>query len=244
MATFYEVLNAPPERLLNLFYIAARGPEKEDRKQKIRRVAAKLGLRSAQVVCGLGFNRHIRNLPDIINALGFENYEQLAADRNSYFINDLYQHLSIEDILAIYKALKHQYDLIPVIQYLLTGRLANIEKRIDATVNPLVIERYKKELRTVYAEGIAQIDFAESRLTNVHSGFRALNNEVVIMVETKLMPIGDIFFRDSVLPEEKRKLISRGLVPANFVHDRLDDPATPAKEREMLQDVLPLVDKK
>lgn len=244
MATFYEILNAPGERLVNLFYFAAAGKGKEERKQKIKRVAAKLGVRSAQVVCGLGFNRNIRNLPDILSALGYENYEQLADDRNSYFINDVYQHLSIEDILAIYKSLKHQYGLIQVIQYLLTSRLANIEQRIDATVNPLVIERYKKELRTAYAEGIAQIDFAESRLTNVHSGFRALINEVVIMAETKLIPIGDIFFRDTVLPEEKRKLISRGLVPADFVHARLEDTTIPAKEREMLVDCLPLVDKK
>jgi hypothetical protein len=148
--------------------------------------------------------------------------------------------LSIDDIVAIYKAVKHQNDMTEVMQYLMASRLDSIETRIDATVNPIVIERYKKEMRTLYGEGVAQIDFAETRLSKMHSGFRALINEVGIIVDARIIPIGDIFFRDTVLPEEKRKMLNRGLVPVELIRNRLEDEGISAQERRMLDDYLQL----
>ena len=237
MATFSEILEAPAERLVNLLYVTAADPKGSSR-QKVRRAASRLKLYVEQLICGLGFNPAIRELPDVHAALGFETYEALANERNAIFIKDIYHRLSIDDITAVYKAVKGQDDMIEVMQYLMASRLDTIEKRIDATVNPMVIERYKKEMRTVYGEGIAQIDFAESRLSKMHSGFRALINEVGIIVDAKIIPIGDIFFRDTVLPEEKRKLLNRGLVPVELIRSRLEDESIPAQERRMLNDYL------
>lgn len=239
MASFVEILTAPAERLVNLFYVGA-ADTGSPRPQKIKRIAARLGLHPDQVLCALGFNPAIGQLPDVLGALGFQSYEDLAPDRNGIFINDIYHYLSIDDVLAIYQAVKGQPQMIDVMQYLLVSRLNNIEQRIEATVNPFIIERYKKEMRTIYSEGIAQLDFAEARLCNTHSGFRALVNEVAIIIDAKLIPIGDIFFRDSILPEEKRKILNRGMVPMELVRSRLEDAAISAQERRMLEDYLRL----
>jgi hypothetical protein len=103
-------------------------------------------------------------------------------------------------------------------------------------VNSIVIERYKKEMRAIYTDGVAQIDFAETRLADTHSGFRALLNEVAMIAESKLIPVGDIFYREGVLPEEKRRLIMRGLVPRNLVEDRLLDESISSQERKVLEE--------
>jgi hypothetical protein len=52
------------------------------------------------------------------------------------------------------------------------------------------------------------------------------------------MPVGDIFFRDTVLPEEKRKLLKRGLVPLDFVRARLEDKNITERERLVLEEHL------
>lgn len=237
MATISDFLNATPEKLINYLFPASANKNLTP-KQRIRRIAYRLGMRSSQVLCGIGFNPAIGNLPDVIDALGYTSLDELVQERNTAFVEDVYLKLSIEDILALYESIKNQYHLIDMMQYLLPRRLNIIEQHIEATVNPLVIERYKKEMHAVYSTGIAQIDFAEARLNNTHSGFRALINEVMIIVDTKLMPVGDIFFRDTVLPEEKRKLLKRGLVPMDFVRARLEDNSIPERERQVLEEHL------
>ena len=129
-----------------------------------------------------------------------------------------------------------------MLQHLLERRLQKIEESIEATVNSVVIERYKKEIRAIYSDGVAQIDFAEMRLSKVHSGFRALLNEVALIVESRLIPVGDIFFRESILPEEKRRLMIRGLIPRELVLSRLADERIPVQERAVLEDQLKLLD--
>lgn len=144
-------------------------------------------------------------------------------------------------MLAVYRHLADCMPLLEVIQHLLTRRLQKIEDRIEATVNSVVIERYKKEMRSIYNDGVAQIDFAEERLSKTHSGFRTLLNEVAMVVESRLIPIGDIFFRESILPEEKRRLMIRGLIPRDLVETRLEDQDIPDQERSVLEDQLKLL---
>jgi len=128
--------------------------------------------------------------------------------------------------------------MLEVMQYLLSTRLRCIEDRIEATVNSIIIERYKKEMRSIYNDGVAQIEFAEERLRQTHSGFRALLNEVVMIVEARLIPIGDLFFRDTILHEQKRRLISKGLIPKSLVEQRLEDDAVSPQERKVLEEQL------
>lgn len=237
MASITEILQAGQEDLVKLVYDSTRRPT-SGRAGRLRGCAKRLGLNDTQLICGLGFNPSIRDLTDVLAALGFEDYDALARRRNALFIHDIYQRLSIDDILAIYAAVCGQTELMAVMQYLVAARLERIESRIDQTVNPFVIERYKAEMRAIYNEGIAQLEFAEARLNRTDSGFRALVNEVGIIVESRLIPVGDIFFRETVLPEEKRRIIHRGLIPKELIQSRLQDPGISAQERSMLEDAL------
>ncbi|MGE0385910.1 MAG: hypothetical protein AB7Q97_14345 [Gammaproteobacteria bacterium] len=234
---FDELLAADAEGLVNLVYPLA-AVEEPEMDKRLARACMRLGLHRQQLVCAAGFNSRIRPLRDVLLILGFTSYEDLARQRNEVFVSDIYHYLSMENVLSIYAAVRSDSDLLDVMQYLLLQRLQNVEKRIEATVNSLVIERYKKEMRAIYSGGVARIDFAEARLNNTESGFRALLNEVSIIVEAKLIPVGDVFFRETVLPEEKRRLINKGVIPVELIRARLEDNAITAQERRMLEDNL------
>ena len=188
----------------------------------------------------LGFNQKTRELEEIFTSLGYMNLEELTKERNELYINDVYQKISLENILVLYSTIRNDNEMLQVMQYLLKNRLENIESRIEATVNSLVIEKYKVEMKAVYADKIADIDFADERLNNTESGFRALLNEACIITESRLIPAGDIFFRETILPEEKRKLLSKNLIPVELVESRLQDTNITQQEKQMLNDYLTL----
>lgn len=244
MSRFEEILTARSEELLKTLYRSAANQDEPAAtgQARARQIARGLGLTYPQLVCAVGFNAHIQELSDVIAVLGFDSYDALARERNLAFINDIYQQLGVKDVLAIYQHVTGNLAMLQVIQHLLQRRLEKLEERIEATVNSVFIERYKKEMRAIYNDGVAQIDFAEKRLSNTHSGFRALLNEVALIVESRLIPVGDIFFRDSILPEEKRRLIIRGLIPRELVQARLADSSIPAQERKVLEDQIKLLD--
>ena len=242
MTLFEEILTASSEELLKLLYKIPAGQGPVGDPVRPRDVAKTLGFTYAQLVCALGFNKNIETLPDITSSVGFASYDALANERNKYFSSDIYRKLGIKDVLAIYMHVPKYDHMLHIMQYVLATRLHNIETQIEITVNSMVIERYKKEIRAIYGDGVAQIAFAEERLKNGQSGFRALLNEVGLIVESKLIPIGDIFFRDSILPEEKRQLIIQGLIPKELIESRLHDGSIPPKERKMLQEQLILLD--
>jgi hypothetical protein len=236
MSRFEEILTAGSEDLLKTLYKSASNQQEPvaTGSTRARQTARNLGFSYAQLVCALGFNPHIRDLSDVLAVVGFDSYDKLAHERNLAFINDAYQQLAVKDVLTVYQHVSSDPQILDVIQHLIQLRLENIERQIEATINSVFIERYKKEMRAIYNDGVAQIDFAEKRLQNTHSGFRALSNEVALIVESRLMPVGDLFFRDSILPEEKRRLIIRGLIPRNLIEARLADAALSQREREVL----------
>lgn len=196
------------------------------------------GLRREQLVCAIGFNPHARVLTEIMPILGYATFEELAKERNDVFTSDIYRRLPLDDVLAVYAAVRSDPANLQVMQYLLKERLEHVEQRIEETVNSMIIDRYKSEMRTVYNDGVAGVDFAEERLNRTDSGFRALLNEVGIIVDAKLIPAGDIFFRNTILPEEKRRLLARGLIPKDLIEARLNDENTPSDERAILNEYL------
>ena len=244
MSQFEELLTAPSEELLKTLYKSAPGQQERPSGGVLRtkQIAKSLGLTYAQLVCALGFNDRIQELSDVLAVLGFDSYDALAHERNVVFTTDIYQQLGVKDLLSIYLHVPRSRPLLEVLQHLLTRRLQTIEDRIEATVNAVVIERYKKEMRAIYNDGVAQIDFAEERLDRPYNGFRALLGEVSLIVESRLLPVGDIFFRDTVLPEEKRRLMIRGLIPRWLVESRLADTKLGPQERAVLEDQLKLLD--
>ena len=238
MDSFSDILIAPGEELIRKFYVYQDelGPELDENRTDI--IAMKLGLRRQEMILAVGFNPHINECLEILPILGFKNMDDLAHERNEIFISDIYRKITLDEVLQIYSNVKEFPKMLQVMQYLAEHRLKNIETKIEETVNSSLIEKYKVEMKTIYMDGIAGIDFAENRLGTIDSGFRALLNEVTIITESRVIPAGDIFFRDTILPEEKRKLLNRGLIPLELVQARLDDPAVSTRERKILEDYI------
>lgn len=208
--------------------------------KRMEALSTDMALRPAQIICAIGFNPNTADSPEIPLILGFDSYEDLSQQRNEIFTTDIYKALTLDNTLNIYNVVKDRPDMLQIMHYLLKLRLQKIESRIEETVNSLIIEKYKAEIRAIYNDGIANIEFAEDRLGIQGSGFRALLNEVGIIVESKLIPAGDIFFRDTVLPEEKRRLLHKGLIPRELIEVRLEDEDTPVDEKRILYDYLKL----
>ncbi len=238
MASFKEILNSNEEELLQLLYKFNISTESSE--DKAEAIGMKLKLREAQLICAIGFNESTRNLPEIPPILGFDNYDALLNSRNEFFTTDIYKLVSLDNILSIYSVVKNDGASKQILEYLLSNRLKSIEKRIDETVNSLIIDKYKEEMRAIYSDGIVGIDFAENRLEQSDSGFRALLNEVTLIVENKIIPIGELFFRDSILPQEKRKLLNKGLIPRPLIEARLEDPNISDVEKKILYDYMKL----
>ncbi len=125
------VLTASSEQLVKLAYKSVT--------DKSAKGSRRLGLKSGQFICAIGFNRNIEALPDVISVLGFKNYEDLAHQRNEIFANDSYQQLSLNDVLAIYAEVVKNPKMLSVMQYLMANRLESIESRIEQTVSSSVI---------------------------------------------------------------------------------------------------------
>jgi len=237
---FNNILTGAEEDLVKIFYNFRTKDDSEDKKDNLILAAKKFKLNPEQLVFALGFNQKTRELEEIFTSLGYMNLEELTKERNELYINDVYQKISLENILVLYSTIRNDNEMLQVMQYLLKNRLENIESRIEATVNSLIIEKYKVEMKAVYADKIADIDFADERLNNTESGFRALLNEACIITESRLIPAGDIFFRETILPEEKRKLLSKNLIPVELVESRLQDTNITQQEKQMLNDYLTL----
>jgi hypothetical protein len=236
MSVFRDIIGASEEQLLQRFYrykdeVTAMGNRLQD-------IAKKDGLRPEQLVCAVGFNPHSRYLTEIMPLLGFATFEELSKERNDVFTSDIYKRVSLDDVLAIYVSVKDDPATLQVMQYLLKERLERVERRIEETVNSLIIDKYKAEMRAIYSDGVADVDFADQRLNRQDSGFRALLNEVSIIIDSKLIPAGDIFFRSSILPEEKRKILNKGLIPKDLIQARLDDQNTSPEEKQVLLEYL------
>lgn len=236
MASFKEILNFSEEELLQLLYKF--NTSEETIEDQAEMIAIQLKLREAQLVCAIGFNKSVRKLPEIAPILGFKNYDSLVNARNEFFTMDTYKLLSLDNILSIYSIVKNDVKNKQIMEYLLSSRLETIEKRIEETVNSLIIDKYKEEMRAIYSDGIVGIDFVETRLDKSDSGFRALLNEVTLIVENKIIPAGDVFFRETILPQEKRKLLNKGLIPRNLIETRLSDPNISDVEKKILYDHL------
>ena len=243
MAKFNEILTGTPEELVKIFYLYEDDTQ-EDSDLKRKTIAKIIKLKSEQLTCAIGFNPNLEELTDILPIIGYKNIDDLTKDRNDIFINDIYRKLSLENILAIYEAVKDRQKTLQVMQYLLESRLESIESKIEETVNSMIIEKYKAEMRAIYSDNIADIDFAEKRLSRTDSGFRALLNEVTIIAESRLLPAGDIFFRDTILPEEKRKLLNKGMIPIDLIESRLSEENISKQEKKMLLDYINISSKK
>lgn len=235
MTAFNTIMNGNQQYLSRILNSAsANGNDTSE--QSLANIGTKLNMNPEQIALALGFNKNLKTM----NLSNHANYENLIKKRNAIFVNDVYDKIVLKNILAVYNLIKDQEEALQIMQYLLLKRVTKIESTIEKTLDSLVIEKYKIEMRVVYADNIADIEFAEQRLSNHESGFRTLLNEVCMIAESRLIPIGDIFFRNTVLPQEKRKLLNKKLIPLELIKSRLEDQGISQQEQKVLSDFLRL----
>jgi hypothetical protein len=223
---FEEVLGADPETLAGMLT----SPEGED--TTVEGIARRLRLHKAELVSAVGFNPAARTLGERLAVLGYPGFEALVSHRDLLFATDAYRRLSLRDVLAIYAALVPE--ALAGLQDLIFDRLAHIEGDIDTKIDALIIESYKHELATLYLKGIVRRDFAAKRLEFGNRGFRALGNEIKLILDAGLYSPAEILADEALNSHEKRRVIERGCVPETAVHEHLARPDVPVPEREML----------
>lgn len=238
MSVFNNIIMSSEQRLVRIFDDLCSNDQINGDDDNLLSIAQKFDLRPAQLILALGFNKNIGKLNKIFNALGYESVTTLFKERDKIYTTDIYRKITLDNIMNIYNTSKNNNKLLGIIRPLLRQRLGNVESTIESTINSLIIDNYKVEIKTIYADNIADLDFAEERLDKEENGFRALLNEVSIIADHKLIPIGDIFFRATILPEEKRKLLDKNLIPIELIESRVDDPIISRQERKMLNDFL------
>ncbi len=234
MTPFEQVLHADGEFLVKALYRVSLA-ESFKNFDRVRLVGASLRLTGEQFLCAFGFNLRLEEFTDVVTTLNFRDVEQVKEARNTAFISDVYERLTPADVFAIYSLLKTDPQQLSELQPLLVQRMRSIEAKLEAMVRPRLLNSHRAEIEAIYREGIAQMEFAEARLAAVENGFRGMVHEVQLIADAKLVPAGDIFFRDSVLPQEKRRLIERGVIPRELLLARLNDTGISPQERSILQ---------
>jgi len=237
MPGFTELLTASDADLVKIFY-KVKVNEQDDFIVKINKAAEQLGLNHSQLVCALGFNRYIRDLSDIYSLLGFRSYKLLSYRCNELFRTDTYNQLPIDNILDIYSERLEDQEILDSIREILNPRLMNIENSMEKDADPSRIFSYRMEVHAIYSAGVADKAIAEERLGMNNGKCRLLSDEIIAIVSAGTIPPSNLFFLDTVLPEEKSKLIENDHIPPDMVKNRLQNKKISEKEREVLETYL------
>jgi len=211
-------------------------PQGDQNARRVR-IAQALGLNSAQLVCGFGFNRAIESYQTAIHFLGFSSFDALASERNYMLVHDRYSNLSVNDILEIYRVLGGEIEQHALWSDLVSSRLITIESQLEETINPILIGGYKLEIRGVYEYHLASPAFVELRLNRNYAVLRDIANECVNMLSSgSISP--DAFVRSHGLTtREKCRMVSEGLLDPITVERYLAD-ATDESEKAGLRAAL------
>ena len=234
MIGFTELLTASDDQLVKIFY-KIKIDQNDDFIKRINKIAAQLGLNHAQLVCAVGFNKNIRDLTDIISVLGFRDYKLLSYRQNELFTTDTYQQLAIDNILDIYSARLEDVQIMESLRELLMPRLEHIEADIEKNEDPSHIISYRMEVHSIYTSGIADKKFAEQRLKKNIGKYRTIANEIGVIVEAGHIPASNLFFMETISPEEKKELIEQKHISSEMVKNRLQNSKISSEERDMLE---------
>ena len=234
MSSFTELLTASDADLVKIFYKITVN-ENDDFIIKINKTAAQLGLNHSQLVCALGFNRHIRELSDIYSTLGFRSYKLLSYRCNELFSTDTYNQLAIDNILDIYSERLEDQLILDTIKQLINTRLSNIEASINKNEDPSHLFSYRMEIHSIYSAGIVDKEFAGQRMQLNNGKFRTISDEVNAIVQAGFFPPSNLFFLDSLAPDEKKLLIENGHINHDMIKNRLQNTNISQDERDMLE---------
>ena len=237
MISFTELLTASDADLVKIFY-KVKSDSKDEFIIRINKVAAQLELNHTQLICALGFNKHIRDLTDIHSILGFRNFKILAYRNEELFSTDTYNQLGIDNVLDIYSERLEDEETLATLRSLLLPRLKHIEDDISKNEDPGHIISYRMEIHAIYGSGIADASFAEERLKQDIGHHRILSDEIMQMIEVGYYPASNLFFTDTVSPEEKQQLIDRHDISQDMIKNRLQNQNISEQERQLLEDHL------
>ena len=233
MSDFREIITATPEKLVNVFYRIKPAPT-PDFIVRIDWAATQLELNHTQLVCALGFNAAMETTSEVLALLGFSSYKALLIRRNELFCTAPYESLPIDNVIDIYTFAERNPGLTDQLRGLMKRRLETLEAAVDRDDDPAPGISYRIEVHAIYNGGFVDKAFAEDRLSRDIGRYRLLASEVEAIVARGFLPASNIFFMDSVTPEEKRLLIERGLIPPEMIRNRLNNPALSEAERNVL----------
>ncbi len=235
MPTFRDILTASDAALVKYFYKVKASKDPDFIKQ-ISHAAAQLNLNHTQLVCALGFNRNIRDLTDVLSVVGFSSYKLLVARRNELFVNDTYRRLDIENVIDIYAAHVADDEILETLRELVIQRLGRIESKLAEADDAATMISYKMEVHSIYTSGIANAEFVTRRMELPIGDLRVRIGEMQMVADGQIVPPGNLFFSDYVMPAEKRQLIESGAISQAMVNNRLKNNEISEDERQMLED--------
>lgn len=241
MADFNELLIGSPEALLKIFY-RVRTNQQDGFVTTLNKVAEQVGVNQHQLICGLGFNPNLAEMPDVLSLLGFSSHKLLQYRRDELFVNDTYEKLNIDDILEIYTQVVDEPTLCEQLRVLLPRRLALIQQVIHGGMQPNKTISYKMELHAIYSSEIASESFVQNRITAKQalspSAQELWRDEIKLIVNNHVIPPSNLFFSDALSPEDKLILIESGEINISMIKNRMQNTAISAEERDMLEDHL------
>ncbi len=234
MISFTELLTASDADLVRIFHKVSTDPN-ADFIVRINKAATQLGLNHSQLVCALGFNRHIRDLTDIYSTLGLRSYKLLSYRCNELFSTDTYNQLAIDNILDIYSDRLEDQQILESLCSMLGPRLEHIEAALSKNEDPGHVISYRMEIHAIYHAGMADKDFATRRIAQPIDKFRQMSGEIGVIVEMGLVPASNLFFSDELTADEKKSLIDGKHIDDNMIKNRLQNTNIPQDERDMLE---------
>jgi len=235
MISFTDLLTASDAELVKTFYKVKSNPS-VDFIKNINSIATQLEINHSQLVCGIGFNKNIRDLTDIMTVLGFKSYKVMIYRRNELFTTDTYQQLGIDNILDIYSARLEDEEILGTLRELLQPRLEHIETDIEKAGEPGQVMSYRMEIHSIYQSGIADKSFAEERLKKDIGKYRHMAGEINEIINANIFPPSNFFFMETISPDEKRELIQQKHVSSDMVKNRLQNSKISEDERDMLEE--------
>ncbi len=236
MYSFETLLHASSDELIAIFAATRVGPL-DDHDARREQIAQQLGLKVPQVMCAIGFNASVPRHEGVHRALGFKSFAALVTSRNYAFIHDIYQALSINNILEVYGVLHRLNESGTDWSDLVMSRITSIESQLEETINPVLIGGYKLEIRSIYENRLASRAFVAGRLSPNHAVMRDIAGENAIMLERGAIEPMDFLKSPGLSSDEKRRVIFQGLIPPP-VADRYIRSIESEDERRRLREAL------
>lgn len=211
MQTFESLIRASAPELVSIF-APLRERMRGEGEARRSHLAQLLSLNLGQLVCGVGFNRELARVPDLVRFLGYPNAEAFNADRNYLFIHDRYRSLSVNDIVEIYAALGSTPASAGTAADLVISRLSTLEAQLEETINPILIGGYKLEVRGIYENHLASPALVNARLSHEYTVLRDITNESMIMLESGAVSPREFLRHPGVTGDEKSRAVFQRLV--------------------------------